>query len=97
MQQCAYLIPTADRGHVETIEELFKTDIEIDHVNGFGWTALLEAIILSDGVSQHTKMVRLLGEAGATVDLADSNGIPPLEHAQNSGFEETVLILENAH
>lgn len=90
------LIRAADRGHVEVIEELLKTDMNIDHVNRLGWTALLEAIILGDGGPRHTEVVRLLVEAGATVDLADSNGVTPLEHAQNSGYEEIVAILENA-
>ncbi len=89
------LIRAADRGHVEIIAELLKTDIDIDHVNRLGWTALLEAIILGDGGTRHTEVVRLLVEAGATIDLADSNGVTPLEHARNRGFTEIVTILEN--
>lgn len=87
------LIRAADRGHVEIIEELLKTDIAIDHVNRLGWTALLEAIILGDGGPRHTEVVRLLVEAGADVDLADSNGVTPLEHARKRGYETMVEIL----
>ena len=90
------LIRAADRGHVEIIEELLKTDIAIDHVNRLGWTALLEAIILGDGGPRHTEVVRLLVEAGADVDLADSNGVTPLEHARKRGYETMVEILESA-
>ena len=89
------LIRAADRGHVEIIEELLKTDIDVDHVNRLGWTALLEAIILGDGGERHTEVVRLLVEAGATIDLADSNGTTPLEHARQRGFDEIVTILED--
>ena len=71
------LIRAADRGHVEIIRELLKTDIKIDHVNRLGWTALLEAIILGDGGARHTEVVRLLVEAGADVNLADAERSHP--------------------
>lgn len=90
------LIRAADRGHVEIIEELLKTDINIDHVNNLGWTALLEAIILGDGGLRHTDVVRLLVEAGADINLADSNGVTPLEHAQQRGYENIIKILEGS-
>jgi ankyrin repeat protein len=90
------LIRAADRGHVEIIAELLKTDIEIDHVNRLGWTALLEAIILGDGGPRHTEVVRLLVEAGADVNLPDGGGIRPLTHAQQRGFDEIAAILEAA-
>ncbi len=90
------LIRAADRGHIEIIEELLKTDIEIDHVNRLGWTALLEAIILGDGGSRHTEVVRLLVEAGADVHLADNAGVAPLAHARQRDYAEIVEILEAA-
>jgi ankyrin repeat protein len=90
------LIRAADRGHVEIIAELLKTDISIDHVNRLGWTALLEAIILGDGGPRHTQVVRLLVDAGADVNLADGNGVTPLTHARQRGFDEIVAILESA-
>lgn len=90
------LIRAADRGHVEIVEELLKTDIAIDHVNRLGWTALLEAIILGDGGPRHTEVVRLLVQAGADVNLADRNGVTPLAHARQQGFEEIIVILKSA-
>lgn len=90
------LIRAADRGHVDIIRELLKTDIKIDHINRLGWTALLEAIILGDGGERHTEVVRLLVEAGANVNLADSAGVTPLAHARQRGFGEIVRILESA-
>ena len=91
------LIRAADRGHVEIIAELLKTDIDIDHINRLGWTALLEAIILGDGGPRHTEVVRLLVEAGVDVNLPDGNGVTPLEHARQRGYDEMVAILENAN
>lgn len=54
------LIPAAERGHVEIVRELLtRTDVDVNHVNRLGWTALLEAIILSDGGPRDTEVVRL--------------------------------------
>ncbi|HEX2729394.1 MAG TPA: ankyrin repeat domain-containing protein [Rubrobacteraceae bacterium] len=90
------LIRAADRGYVEVVEELLKTDIEVDHVNNLGWTALLEAIILGGGDAEHTEVVRLLVEAGADVNIADRDGVTPLEHARRRGYGAIIEILENA-
>jgi ankyrin repeat protein len=89
------LIRAADRGHVEIIAELLKTDITIDHVNRLDWTALLEAIILGDGGPRHTEVVRLLVDAGADINLADGDGVTPLEHARRRGHKEMTAILES--
>ncbi|MEZ4620540.1 MAG: ankyrin repeat domain-containing protein [Caldilineaceae bacterium] len=91
------LIWAADRGHVEIIAELLKTDIDIDHVNRLGWTALLEAIILGDGGPRHTEVVRRLVAAGVDVNLPDGNGVTPLEHARQRGYDEMIMILENVN
>lgn len=91
------LIPACERGHVEVVTELLtRTDVAVDHVNNLGWTALLEAIILSDGGPRHVAVVRLLIEAGADVNLADSQGVTPLAHAQQRGFTEISELLRKA-
>jgi ankyrin repeat protein len=91
------LIPAADRGHVEIVQELLAhSQVDIDHVNNLGWTALLEAIILGDGGPRHTQIVRLLVDAGADVNLADSARVTPLAHARSRGYAEIVSILEQA-
>ena len=90
------VIRAADRGHVEIVRRLLETDIEVDHVNRLGWTALLEAIILGGGDAEHTEVVRLLVEAGADVNLADRDDVTPLAHARRRGYTEIVAILEGA-
>jgi ankyrin repeat protein len=40
--------------------------------------------------------VRALVEAGADVDLADSDGITPLEHARRNGYAVIAEILTDA-
>jgi ankyrin repeat protein len=87
------LIPAAHHGHVEAVKILLATAIDKDHVNNLGWTALLEAVILGDGGAAHTEIVRLLVEAGASVGIADRDGITPLAHATKSGYSGMVRIL----
>jgi uncharacterized protein len=91
------LIPASERGHVEVVRYLLnETDIDVDHVNKLGWTALLEAILLSDGGPRHQEIVALLIENGADVDLADGEGVRPLTRARSRGQRATVRLLEEA-
>jgi ankyrin repeat protein len=90
-------IPASERGHVEVVRYLLnETDIDVDHVNRLGWTALLEAILLSDGGPRHQEIVRLLLEAGADPDLGDGDGVRPLTHARRRGQTAIVRLLEAA-
>jgi uncharacterized protein len=90
------LIRAAERGHVRIVERLLQTSIEVNHVNNLEWTALLEAIILGDGGRRHTEVVRLLVGAGANVNLADGEGVTPLEHARRRGYEGIARLLQAA-
>lgn len=91
------LIPAAERGHVEVVQELLDhTDVDVNHVNNLGWTALLEAIILSEGGPRHVEIVRLLLAAGADPNLADGDGVTPLAHAQQRGFTQIAELLRAA-
>ena len=80
------LIPAAERGHVDTVQTLIDAGVAVDHVNRLGWTALLEAIILGDGGERHQQIVAMLLNAGADPDLADADGVTPLEHARKRGL-----------
>lgn len=88
------LIPAAERGHVAVVETLLtRTDVNVNHINNLGWTAMLEAIILSDGDEPHQRIVQLLVDHGADVQIADSGGVTPLRHAHARGFAEIERIL----
>lgn len=91
------LIPAGEHGHLEVASELLtRTDVDVNHVNDLGWTALMEAIVLNDGGKRQQEMVQLLIDYGADVNLADFEGKTPLYRAKERGYEEIVRILENA-
>jgi uncharacterized protein len=90
------LIPACHYGHVETVRVLLGSAIPVDHVNRLGWTALLEAILLGDGGSAHTEIVRLLLAHGADPNLADRAGVRPLQHARARAQGPIVELLQSA-
>jgi len=79
------LIPAAHHGHPETVRILLGTDIDVDHVNDLGWTALLEAVILGDGGPVYQEIVGLLVDAGAR-PIPDRDGVTPLQPAERRGY-----------
>ncbi|WP_260287586.1 ankyrin repeat domain-containing protein [Peribacillus aracenensis] len=91
------LIPASEHGYIEVIKELLtKTDIDVNHVNDLGWTALLEAIILNNGDGKQQETVKLLIDHGADVSIPDNGSMTPLQHAREKGFKEIEQILLSA-
>ncbi len=91
------IIPASERGHVEYVRFLANnTDIDVDHVNDLGWTALLEAVILGDGSRPYQEIVRTLLKAGADPSIADNDGVTAREHARNRGQGAVATILRRA-
>ncbi|HDR7734941.1 ankyrin repeat domain-containing protein [Bacillus thuringiensis] len=88
------LIPASEHGYIEVIKELLtRTNIDVNHVNNLGWTALMEAILLNNGNETQQQVIRLLIEHGADVNIPDHDGVTPLEHAHAHHFEEIEKIL----
>ena len=90
------LIPACERGHVETVRLLIAAGTDLDHVNHLGWTCLMEAIVLSDGGPAHQQIVTQLINAGADLNLPDSQGLSPLQQAQKRGQHEIAKLLRDA-
>ncbi|WP_246234176.1 ankyrin repeat domain-containing protein [Streptomyces boluensis] len=90
------LIPAGEHGHVDYIREVTtnpKIDVDVNHINNLGWTALLEAVILGNGGEDHQESVKLLLEGGADRSIEDKNGKTALEHAEERGQDEVARIL----
>ncbi|MFS0871882.1 ankyrin repeat domain-containing protein [Paenibacillus xylanilyticus] len=88
------LIPAADLGHVDIVELLLtSTDVDVNHINNLGWTALLEAVILGDGGARHQQIVALLLQYGADAEIPDRDGITPLMHAKRNRYIEMERLL----
>ena len=63
------LIPASERGHVNYVRRVVRTDIEVNHVNNLGWTALLEAVILGDGSKRYQQIVTICSMPTPTLAL----------------------------
>ena len=91
------LIPAAEKGHLEVVKLLVNwLNFPKDHVNNLGWTALLEAVILSDGGQVHIDIVAALIKGGCDVNIRDKNGMTSLMHAKKQGYAEMVKLLQQA-
>lgn len=91
------LIPACERGHVETVRLLVsRSKIDVNHINNLGWTALLEAVILSDGGPRHIEIVKLLLAAGADPNIADRDGVTPLKHARDRRYDVMAALIKDA-
>lgn len=91
------LIPAAEHDYVDVIKEMLtRTNIDVNHVNNLGWTALKEAIVLSNGNEKQQQVIHLLIEHGANINIPDHDGITPLQHARAHNFKEIEEILLQA-
>lgn len=87
------LIRAADRGFDKIVKVLLGTDIDVDHVNRIGYTALHEAVILGDGGPAHQRTVAALVAAGVDQSVKDPKGDTALDVARARGYREIVELL----
>lgn len=91
------LIPACERGHVDTVAAILEDpSFPIDHINRLGWTGLLETVILGNGVAAHLRIMDMLIDAGANVNLPDKDGVTALQHALGKGQKEMAQLLVQA-
>jgi hypothetical protein len=90
------LIPACERAHVEAVEVLLTSKVDVNHVNNLGWTCLLEIVILGDGGPRHVEVTKLVLAAGANPNIADRDGVTPLQHARKKGQTEVAKLIAAA-
>lgn len=90
------LIPACERAHVDTVAFLVTTPIDVNHINNLDWTCLLEIAILGDAGPRHVEVTKLVLGAGANPNIADKDGVSPLQHARRRNQLEVAALIEAA-
>lgn len=70
-----------------------KGHLDIDHQNDYGYTALIEAVALTDGSKVYQEIVQELVDVGANQNLRDRYGKTALDYAKEQGYRKMIEIL----
>ncbi|REJ04656.1 ankyrin repeat domain-containing protein [Microbacterium bovistercoris] len=85
--------PAAERGHADYIDRVVQLDIDLNHVNTNGWTAIQEAVVFGGGDENAQRIVKTLLAAGADPGIRDAQGRTALDNARRLGFGDIAAIL----
>ncbi|MFJ7649776.1 ankyrin repeat domain-containing protein [Lysinibacillus sp. NPDC097279] len=89
------LIPAAEKGHLHNVKLLLQDgNVDIDHQNNFGYTALIEAVALTDGSVVYQQIVQELLAYNANKELRDNSGKTALDYAKEMGYTKMIEMLE---
>lgn len=89
------LIPAAEKGHLNNVKLLLEDGkVDIDHQNNFGYTALIEAVALTDGSEVYQQIVQELVSYSANKELRDNSNKTALDYAKEKGYTTMIKILE---
>ncbi|WP_313892317.1 ankyrin repeat domain-containing protein [Psychrobacillus sp.] len=89
------LIPAAEKGHLNNVKLLLEDGkVNIDHQNNFGYTALIEAVALTDGSEVYQQIVQELLTYNANKELHDESGRTALDYAKEKGYTKMIKMLE---
>ena len=90
------LIPAAEKGHLNNVKLLLQDGrADIDHQNKFGYTALIEAVALTDGSVLYQQIVQELLAYNANRELRDNWGKTALDYAREMGYTKMIIMLED--
>lgn len=89
------LIPAAEKGHLDNVKLLLADGrVDIDHQNNFGYTALIEAVALTDGSELYQTIVQELLRYNARTDLKDNQQMTALDYAIQKDYKEMIVLLQ---
>ncbi|WP_239457194.1 ankyrin repeat domain-containing protein [Planococcus versutus] len=89
------LIPAAEKGHLPNVKLLLEDgQVDMDHQNNFGYTALIEAVALTDGSEIYQQIVQELLTFNANKELRDHSGKTALDYAKEKGYTAMIKLLE---
>lgn len=89
------LIPAAEKGHLNNVKLLLVDGkVAIDHQNNFGYTALIEAVALTDGSEVYQQIVQELVTFHANKELRDNSGKTAFDYAKEKGYTAMIKLLE---
>lgn len=90
------IIPAAEKGHLDTVKLLLEDGtVDINHQNNYGYTALIEAIALTDGSKVYQDIVAELLKYGADKNLKDNYSKTATDYARELGYGNILKMLEN--
>lgn len=90
------LIPAAEKGHLDNVKILLNDKkVAIDHQNNFDYTALIEAVALTDGSKVYQDIVKELLAHHANTELRDASGKTALDYAIEKNYQEIASLLKN--
>lgn len=89
------LIPAAEKGHLANVKLLLADGkVAINHQNNFGYTALIEAVALTDGSQIYVDIIRELLKYNADKTLRDNRGRTAEDYAIALGYTEILKELQ---
>lgn len=89
------LLPSSEKGFLKAVDVAIKAGVPINHINDLGWTALQEAVVLGDGGSLYSLIIRMLMNNGADPTTLDHDNKTAIDWAKEYGHDEIVAILED--
>ena len=91
------LIPAAEKGHLENVKLLLADkNVDINHQNNYGYTALIEAVALRDGSQVYQDIVSELLKHGADPDIKDNYGKSAKDYAHELGYGNMSKMLQES-
>lgn len=91
------LIPACERGHVECVRLLLeKSAVDVNHMNYYHLTGLLEVVELGGDDRDHVRITQLLIKYGADVNLTNAEGKTALRIAKEKKFKRIASLLLTA-